>query len=354
MYEGQTYETILERLLSNDCLEGLDTREGSVIYNALAPAAAELAKMYVSLEIFFQETFADTASLQYLMRRAEERGLEYRWATSAIVQGEFSPAGADVLNKRFACDDLIFGVTEQISPGIYKMECETAGEVGNLSAGTLIPIDYIEGLESANVAALITPGEDNETTESLRERFMKSLIPEAYGGNIADYKSKVNEISGIGGVKVYPVWNGGGTVKLTIITSDYSVPSAEQIDEVQTIIDPVQNSGQGLGVAPIGHIVTVTGATAVSVDISADITYSGSWTWEDVENYVAAAIDEYFLELAKEWDESDNLIVRISQIESRLLGIEGVLDINGTAINSKKSNLSLGEDEIPVRGDISG
>ena len=58
-------------------------------------------------------------------------------------------------------------------------------------------------------------------------------------------------------MKVYPVWNGGGTVKLVIINSEYQKPSPELVDQVQTIIDPVQNQGMGLGVAPIGHVVTV-------------------------------------------------------------------------------------------------
>ena len=57
---------------------------------------------------------------------------------------------------------------------------------------------------------------------------------EAFGGNVADYREKVNAITGVGGVKVYPVWNGGGTVKLTIIASDFTAPSTELISKVQT------------------------------------------------------------------------------------------------------------------------
>lgn len=344
----------MDRLLSGDALEGLDIREGSVIYNALAPAAVELAKLYVSLDIFFQETFADTASLQYLMRRAEERGLARYTATAAIVQGEFSPAGADVLYKRFACGDLIYGVTERIGLGIYKLECEAKGELGNLSAGDLIPVDHVAGLESAQITALIIPGEDDEDTESLRARFMRSLNPEAYGGNVADYTNKVMSISGVGGVKVYPVWNGGGTVRLAIISSAYGPPSAEQISEVQTAIDPTQNAGEGMGVAPIGHQVTVTGVSVQIVDVSATITYDKSWVWDDLKPYAEAAIDDYFMELAKEWDSADHLVVRISQIESRLLDLEGVLDVGNAAINGAQGNLVLGEDVIPARGDVSG
>lgn len=354
MYEHQTFDTILERLLSNPINKGLDTREGSIIYNALAPAAAELAKLYVSLDIFFQETFADTASLQYLIRRSAERGVQYHLATSAIVQGEFSPAGVDVAGARLMCDDMIFAVTEQIGLGIYRMECETKGEIGNLSSGQLLPVNHITGLETARITALLIPGEDDETTESLRRRFMDSLNPVAYGGNVADYKVKTNSIAGVGGVKVYPVWNGGGTVKLTIINSAYGVPSPELIEEVQTTIDPVQNAGEGLGVAPVGHVVTVTGVSAAPIDISTNITYSGTWTWADLEIYAETVIDDYFLELSKDWEDSVALTIRISQIESRLLELDGVLDIGDTKINGIAGNRTLNVDEIPVRRNMNG
>ena len=55
----------------------------------------------------------------------------------------------------------------------------------------------------------------------------------------------------------------------------------------------------------------------------------------------------------EDWDKEDNLIVRISQLETRLLGVAGVLDITNTKMNNSTSNLSLESNEIPVRqGDV--
>ena len=45
-------------------------------------------------------------------------------------------------------------------------------------------------------------------------------------------------------------------------------------------------------------------------------------------------------------------MVRVSQIETRLLAVKGVLDIGGTAVNSAEKNLVLCEREIPVLGGI--
>ena len=356
MYEGMSFEFILGRLLSNNALKGLDTREGSVIYNALAPAASELSKLYTSLDIFFSETFADTASMQSLIRIAAERGLTRRPATAAIVRGEFSPAGVSVGNARFSYGDLIYLVIEDMGLGAYRLECETPGEAGNISSGRLIPLSpsHISGLESARITALLTPGENAESRDELRDRYMRSLNPVAFGGNIADYRDKVEAMPGVGGVKVAPVWNGGGTVKLTVITSAFGVPSAEQIDELQTAVDPVVNRGKGLGIAPIGHVVTVEPVSAARVDIAANITYAGTWTWDELRPHAHRVIDGYFLELAGEWADSDSLIIRISQIESRLLELDGVLDIEGTSLNGQQSNFSLQPDEFPVRGAVSG
>ena len=66
------------------------------------------------------------------------------------------------------------------------------------------------------------------------------------------------------------------------------------------------------------------------------------------------AIESYFTELAESWaDQTEPLVVRISQIESRLLGISGILDIANTKINDEASNFTLELDHIPVLGSIS-
>lgn len=351
MYEQTTFEGILGEMLSQ-MPDTLDKREGSIIYNALAPAAIELQNMYIQLDVILNETFADSASREYLIKRAAERGIKPSQATSAILKGEFN---IDVeLGKRFSLEDLNYIVTEKISSGIFKLKCETPGIVGNQYLGRLIPIDYIDNLTSTNLTEVLIPGEDEETTESLRNRYFSNLSSQPFGGNIDDYKQKTNDLDGVGGVKVYPVFFGAGTVKLVIIDSTFGVPTTVLIDNVQKAIDPIINQGQGVGIAPIGHAVTVEGVASTIVNVEANITYQVGWSFEDVESYVEAAIDNYFLELSKTWAESENLIVRISQIESRLLEISGIVDVANTTINTLAQNLILDADSIPIRGSVGG
>lgn len=345
----KTYEQILQDML--DRVPGtLDKRPGSIIYDALAPAAVEMQLMYIELETVLNETFADTASREYLIKRAAERGLAPYPASKAVLKGVFN---IDVpIGSRFSGGDLNYVVLEKITDLEFRMECETAGAAGNNGVGALIPIEYVEGLTSAELTEVLIPGEDEEDTEVFRQRYFDSLESQAYGGNIADYRTKTNQLQGVGGVKVYPTWAGGGTVKLVIIDSDYEAPSPALIDSVQTQIDPVTNQGEGVGIAPIGHVVTVAGVTDQILNIATNLTYQAGWSWADVEASVQDKVDQYFLELKQGWESAENVIVRISQIEIRLLDLEGIVDIADTTLNGVAQNFVVDPDKIPARGVI--
>jgi uncharacterized phage protein gp47/JayE len=350
MYENITYEVILQRMLDR-VPNNIDKREGSIIYNALAPAAVELQNMYIEFDAILNEAFADTATREYLIKRCAERGIYPYEATNAILKGVFN---IDVpIGSRFSLDDLNYEVIEKISNGVFKLKCETAGIVGNQHFGSLIPIDYIDGLTSAELVEILIPGEDEEDTEDLRTRYFDTFNVKAYGGNKQDYIQKTNAIAGVGATKVTPVWNGGGTVKLTILNSEFNKASSTLIETVQNEIDPVGYSGKGYGIAPIGHIVTVDTVNEVTINISTNLTFDEGYAWNNVQEEVIAAIEAYLLELRKDWANQSQLIVRISQIETRILAIEGIVDIANTKINNLAQNLTLGEYEIPVLGVIS-
>lgn len=337
----------------------LDTRTASMIFFALAANAFETGQAYIELEQVLNESFADTETRDFLIRRARERGLTVEPATFAVRKGEFN---IDIpIGSRFSLNKLNYRAIAPVDGGAnaFQMKCETAGYIGNLESGALIPIEYIEGLTFAKLTEVLIPGEDEEDTESLRQRYMDSLNALAYGGNVQDYVQKTLSLDGVGGVKVYPVWQGGGTVRLAVLDSQYNPPSETLLDAVQTVVDPVPNQGLGLGVAPIGHAVTVTGVIPQAVDIALNMTFKDGWDFLAVKPYAEQTVDEYFTELASGWDKVDwrndqsaALVVRISQIETRLLSLPGVLDIQNTLLNSKPENFLLLADGIPARGTI--
>lgn len=354
MYEDVTYEVILKRMLDKvkSQTPGIDTREGSIVYDALAPAAAELQNLYIQLDWMADQSFADSQNREYLVRRCAERGIIPSPASKAVLKGEFNqdvPVGA-----RFSLGILNFAAVGKIGDGVYQMECESYGIQGNQNLGMMVPIEYIKGLTKAELTEVLIPGEDEEETEHLRKRYFASLNSQAYGGNIADYKEKVNSITGVGGVKVFPAWNGGGTVKLVMISSEYKTPSRELVAFVQETVDPLQNTGKGYGLAPIGHVVTVAGAGETKIDIATRLTYQTGWDYQRCEEAILEAVDRYLDELNRTWEDSQMTVVRVSRIESRLLDVEGIMDAADTVINGKSGNFQLPADSIAVRGEFSG
>lgn len=359
IFERYKFENILSRMMGR-ISNKLDKREGSIIYDALAPAAKELEDFYFTLVAFISETFADTASREYLVRRAKERGLTPYNSSKAILLGEFNTDVA--LGSRFSKDDLNYIVTKKLgyndTKNLFEHEltCEQSGRIGNTVFGKLIPITYIPNLTHAELVELVIPGEDEEETESFRKRYFESFNTKAYGGNILDYKNKVLEIDGVGAVKVQPIWKGGGTVLLTIIDSEYNKASTTLIQKVQQEIDPTQD-GTGIGVAPIGHVVTVQTVKEKRIDISTNIIYETGYTWDDVKSKVNEVLEKYMLSLRKNWSDKENvkntnLIVRLSSIIAEMIDVDGIVDVQNTKINGNTVNITLGDYEIPILGGV--
>jgi uncharacterized phage protein gp47/JayE len=355
MYEHMTFTAILERMLAR-VPESMDKREGSVIYDACAPAAAELAQLYIDLDTNYSLSFVDTASGEYLSRKTAEFGVNRNTATFAVRLGQFFNASNSLMDvpigTRWAIGSMTYSATQRISLGNFHMTCEIVGVIGNQQFGALLPIDFVADLARATLGDVLVPGEDEEADDALRQRFYDAVNEPAFGGNMADYKQTLSAVPGIGAVKIYPAWQGGGTVKCTIIASDWSVPSSALIDEVQTLMDPTINSGQGVGLAPIGHEVTVVGVTGRQINMETTLTLSSGLIPAQILADVEAAIATYLLELRQDWSHQQQLTIRTAQIDARLLSVQGVEDVTGTEINGATSNLTLRSDEVPLIGTV--
>lgn len=350
MNEIPTYEEILQRCLDR-IPNTIDKRQGSIIYDALAPCCVELAQMYIELSGIYDQVFIDTAVGEALDKLVEQNGVKRKDATYALRKGEFNMVVP--VDNRFSDGENTYIVIENIvGTNNSILRCEQAGAVGNGYYGSLTPITYLQGLTKAELTDIIDMGDDIESDEDLRVRYMESVTAPQFGGNVSDYQNKVKSLTGVGGCKVVPIWNGGGTVKLIITNSQGGVPTSSLVDDVQEAVDPNQDQ-QGLGIAPIGHIVTVEGAAAKKITVSATFTLESGVDPTDIQDSVNNIVDNYFKSLSTNWDKEDNLIARISQLETRLLGVAGVLDITNTKMNNSTSNLSLESNEIPVReGDV--
>lgn len=399
LYNDQTYEAILNRMLAR-IPDEYDKRESSLIWDTQASTANEILLLYVELKTLIANSYGDTAEREFLIYLCGDRGIIPESATNAILKGEFTPTNIDVTGQRFNIGEMNYTVIAPIDgeAGSYTVQCEEVGTIGNQYLGDMIPMNYIDGLETAELTEVLIPGEDEETTDHLRQRYLDSFNEKAFAGNKAAYLALVRAIDGVGDVKVTRVWNGdinpasmiptdavttwynglsvtgevkawidavyaaalakkltvGGTVLITIIDSDdYGVASSTLVQTVQNAIDPESDAGEGEGLAPIGHVVTVQSASGVTINVTTDITFEQGYSWSNLGTAITKAVSDYLLELRTYWANGSNTVVRIAQIESRILAITGVADIADTEINGEASNLTLGEYEIPVIGGVS-
>ena len=208
----------------------LDTREGSLVWLGSAPAAVELQNLYIALQSVLDETFADTASRDYLILRAKERGISPLPATPAVLEMEATPKTLDIpLGTRFSIGSLNYSVTKNSGGGKFGLTCETAGEAGNDYSGDIIPIEYVAGLEACKVTALLVPGEDEEDTEIFRKRYLDSLNSQAFGGRGAPAgKVKVCHQAAVSSVHIKH------TASRKVTNNQRDLPKAKSTEETRT------------------------------------------------------------------------------------------------------------------------
>lgn len=375
--EQYSYDHLMQLALSF-VPDELDKREGSIIYDALAPFCQVLALSFNELYQFYQDTYILTASGEALDNIVAERGFSRYPATYAVKKGEFyddkgNPMEVPIGSRFSSVSDInpiVYKVVAEYKegnisvPGTYELECEVAGTLGNEYSGNLINITFIKGLVTATLSTLLNPARDEEEDNNLRQRYLDDLNQIAFGGNVADYYKRVTNIAGIGGVQIYPVWKGGGTVKLSIIDPQFNLCSSEFIEEIQQEIDPSQynDPGMGLGIAPIGHKVTVVTPTHKSVNFSMTLIMEPGFTVGQVRDQVINVLSDYLKSLRQTWDTRSvfnkyECTVYINRaLSSILTNVAHIMNIVNVKINNQIADLVLVEtgdlQELPFLGTV--
>ena len=324
----------------------IDQREGSIIFDALSPIALELANVFVCLDIVLNNAYADTAERDYLIRLAGERGISPKSATNAILKGVFD---AEVqIGSKFSLGDLTYTAVEQVDDTYtYKMQCDTAGTIGNSQLGTLLPYDDILNLTTAELTEILIYGEDAEDTESFRDRFFELINNPAYQGNKAQYKQWVKDIDGVGQCKVVRTPDGGGTVGIIFTSSEDGEPSVELIQNVKKTLDPTETEGQGDGLAPVGHVVSVTGVDLKGVTININWILQNGADEAMVTVQANEIIKDYIKEINAKWEDNTALTISSYQLIARLAEITEIQDIASLTFGDDTTRtLEAKEDEI--------
>lgn len=339
------YEGLLKQTLDK-IPDTYDKREGSVIFNAVAPICMELSYLYLKLRTYTDLVFIDTSVGSYLDRLVLQNGVQRTQATYAEKYGRFNINNLE--GSIFLKDEVQFEVIELLEARskdeyIYRLRCTELGEIGNVENGPLTALNFIKGLTVAEIDGTIHQGSDIETDEHLRQRYIDNVTDIPYGGNKSDYRGHIKQMDGVGSCKVLPIWNGPGTVKCVITNADYEEPSEQLVHQVQQAIDPTMD-GYGIGIAPIGHVVTVTGAVHDGLAITAEITTHNAPT--DLQTRMESAINRYFKSQNQNWEYLDNITIRVSQITNVLLDVDGIIDVGEVTINGENKNYVVDSDKL--------
>ena len=190
---------------------------------------------------------------------------------------------------------------------------------------------------------LLIPARDEETDDELIVRFFELMNHPPEDGNVMQYKAWAAEFGSIGRAKVISLWNGANTVKVSILNTDYGIASSTLIDDFQEYLDP-EESGLGNGVAPIGAIVTVSTATALTVNITVSVSLQDGYS-------VVTGLDTDI----REWFKDISYIktgVSYYALAGVMLANASVKNIQNLVVNGGTSDLTLTAEQIPVLGTL--
>lgn len=334
MYEDMTYENILQGML-NRVTDDIDKREGSVIYDALAPAAYFLADQYFQLGNFIDLVLPDTALGEYLDRTVSAYGITRKPATAAVRK--MITSGAVEIGTRWGINSLVYMVNKSLTETEYAVICETNGTIGNQYSGEMQALSAVSGI-TATLGDIITAGTDEENDDAMRARFYEKVRLPATSGNAYHYQQWALEVPGVGAAKVIPLGDGPGTVTILVVDSNKAV-SPTLPEKVAEYIETVR---------PIGATVSVFSPDTLEINIVANVQLDGSESLEEVKQVFKTELTDFLKNLT-----FSGKRVSYAKIGNVLLDVPGVSDFDTFTINGAIGNIAVGDRQVPVVGTIS-
>ncbi|EGT4186300.1 TPA: baseplate J/gp47 family protein, partial [Clostridioides difficile] len=220
MYSSQTYDVVKNRTLSNIDLD-VYKGEGSFLSDMVSPVNSELAKFYIELSYLHKKAFIEDNFDDFLDKRVNEFGVYRKLGTEATGEVTFEGKVGTVIPNGtiISYNELLFVVIKDI---IISTEVEQntspvqALKIGiryNIPANTEFKLqDEVNSIAKIYNDLAFQGGTEIETDEELKERFYKIQKNQATSGNKAHYETWALEVEGVYNAKIYPRWDGPGTV----------------------------------------------------------------------------------------------------------------------------------------------
>ena len=369
-FQNKDYDYFLRKML-DAVPDNVDKREGSIIYDALAPAALVMGQQSLDMANVIKETYIKTASGEFLDYRAIEHGTSRYPATQTeakakVLNDRKEPLDNVQIGDKFASigDSPIFYAVTKINDDLtVELTAEVKGSSANSYIGQILPVTPNDLLSWAEITEIIAPARDVESDDHLRARLLSSQSWIAYGGNVADYLDMTSNIDEVGAAQIYPTWNGGGTVKVVILNNDLMPASASLVQKVKNVLDPEDKQAEGYGLAPIDHAVTVTAPEKLIVNVDISVKLDDTKVTRYVKDSITEAVEGYFQSLREDWADINQKLGRgyqetiyRSKILSQVMLTEGVVNAKLPSLNGKDADIDLifnnEKSQLPVVGTV--
>ena len=345
MYVARDQNEILQELQRQSGIEASKI-EGTFENDVLASNSFEFAKSEVEIEQLYKAAFADTSWGEYLTLRAAEFGIDRKPAVKAIgaltitgTKGIIVPQGSvfSTDNNVYFTTDAACTIADNGTVDV-KITAQIAGTSGNVGANTIdkIPMS-IPGVSKVINKDATHDGFEEETDESLLKRYLVHVRTPATSGNVMHYKEWALSVAGVGDVKVIPLWNGNGTVKVLVTDVNKNAASQELQKKVADYIEKVR---------PIGATVTVTTPEYLSINVTANVRVNAAYS-QNYADILKDALNAYLVNLGFDRD-----YVSIAQVGKVLLNSGAISDYDSLKINGGISNVKIPPGYLPRAGDI--
>ena len=345
-----TSEEIIARMKA-DLKNPPNKIEGSFASDNIQAVGKELERYYNLLEYLDSQHYIETAEGDALDKKANDVGVFRKQPTKATgyvtflgAEGTFIPAGLTVASDAFSYITTRSGRIED-GQCVLPIEAVEAGSLSNIPARSIYKFQSTPGIREVTNDKPITNGTDLETDANLRSRTQMRVRYPGTSGNQHHYMHWAMEVEGVGRVKVFPLWDGPGTVKVSILDSNQQVANKDLIQKVQYHIDH-EGERMGEALAPIGALLTVSTAKTKGLNVKAkinmveDMYYTEEMIAETLKVALQLYIDENISYKANR--------LTVAKVIDILYTLDGVLDIIELTVNDRSDSISFGPEEVLV------
>lgn len=372
LFNEYTTEELIEQAIAN-APDDIDTRQGSVFFDAISGSFNRLAQLFIDANIISEQSSVRTATGENLdilaanlyMSKLKREGAQTSQYNITLTAAEGIPFEEVDIEEgdRFIVDGIYFILRQNEDESFY-IEAETPGaDSNNIPVGTsALPVETIDDLASAKIGNIIRSGIDEEDDDAFRLRIQEMLSAPAENANAQQYKTWCENIKGVGTATIFPLFAGPNTVKAVLTDSNNQPCTSEIVKAVQDFIDPITRNtkvvvngaeiivgdGIGEGVAPIGaHFLAVTAINNdITITILNPLMYEGV-SQDEVISVIRKNIANYFSSLTKSYDAKKNITVKLIQVSSIIASTNAVEDFESVLINGKSLNYVVPAGEIP-------